>query len=284
MHTSHLPFRGPKREQNCYATPTFSRVPNAKQGEQNQKWLPSPCLLGGPKKSISATYPLHSRRSPTPSADTKSELPTSPLPPWGSKRGWTCYVTTAFSGVPNKIATKSEVAASPLPSLGPERGRNCYLTPTFLGGLQRQWRGGHQKLASSPLAFSGARKRVELLRNPCTLKAPQRQVRGENQKGLPQPCLVESQKEGGTATCYITHAFSGVPNDKRGEKIRRGYLTPACSGAQRRAEVQSTTCVLRAPQSKGNKTRSGYLTLAFSKTQKRAELLHNPCILRGAQR
>ena len=48
--------------------------------------------------------------------------------------------------------------------------------------------------------------------------------------------------------CYITPAFSGVPNAKRGDKIR-----------------------------------SGYLTLAFSGAQKRAELLHNPCILGGLQ-
>ena len=91
MTTSPLPFRGPKRGQNCYVTPTFSGIPNAKRGDkirsgyltpafsgaqkraellrnpcvlgdpqrqprgENQKWLPHPCLLGGPKKGRIAT-------------------------------------------------------------------------------------------------------------------------------------------------------------------------------------------------------------------------------------
>ena len=38
-------------------------VPN--KGKQNQKWLPHPCLLGGPKQGGNATSPLHSRGSPT---------------------------------------------------------------------------------------------------------------------------------------------------------------------------------------------------------------------------
>ena len=41
-------------------------VPN--NGEGNQKWLPHPCLLAGPKQGQNAMSPLHSRGSPTPSA------------------------------------------------------------------------------------------------------------------------------------------------------------------------------------------------------------------------
>ena len=61
------------------------------------------------------------------------------MPPQGPKRGLKCYVTPAFSGIPNakrgalKISSspiqsriKSEVAASPLPSRGPKRELNCY--------------------------------------------------------------------------------------------------------------------------------------------------------------
>ena len=40
----------------------FSGIPNI--GEQNQKWLPHPYLLGGPKEGGSATSPLRSRGSP----------------------------------------------------------------------------------------------------------------------------------------------------------------------------------------------------------------------------
>ena len=48
--------------------------------------------------------------------------------------------------------------------------------------------------------------------------------------------------------CYVIPAFSGVPNAKRGEKIRSGCLTPAFSGAQNRAEVLRNPCILRGPQ------------------------------------
>ena len=135
--TSPLPSRGSKRGRNRYVTPAFSGVPNAMCGEkngigyltpalsetrtrveslcnrcisrgpqrqvwgENQIWVPHPCLLGGPKEGGVATQPLHSRGSPTPSAGRKSEMPTSRLRSRGPKRGRNCYVTAAFSGVPN---------------------------------------------------------------------------------------------------------------------------------------------------------------------------------------
>ena len=37
-----------KRGRKSYITPAFSGIPNI--GEQNQKWLPRPYLLGGPKE------------------------------------------------------------------------------------------------------------------------------------------------------------------------------------------------------------------------------------------
>ena len=42
---------------------TFSGIPN--KGEQNQKWLPHPYLLGGPKEGGSATSPPRSWGSTT---------------------------------------------------------------------------------------------------------------------------------------------------------------------------------------------------------------------------
>ena len=73
------------------------------------------------------------------------------------------------------------MATTPLPSLGPKRGRNCYVTPAF-SGIPNAKRG--KKIRSGYLtpAFLGAQKRAELLRNPCILGDPQRQARGENQK------------------------------------------------------------------------------------------------------
>ena len=48
--------------------------------------------------------------------------------------------------------------------------------------------------------------------------------------------------------CYVIPAFSGVPNAKRGEKIRSGCLTPAVLGAQKRAEVLRNPCIIGGPQ------------------------------------
>ena len=41
MAASPLPSWRPKRGRKCYVTPPFSGIPNAKRGEQNQKWYPT---------------------------------------------------------------------------------------------------------------------------------------------------------------------------------------------------------------------------------------------------
>ena len=48
--------------------------------------------------------------------------------------------------------------------------------------------------------------------------------------------------------CYVTLAFSGFPHIKNGNKIRSGYLTPAFSGAQKRAQLLRNPCILGGPQ------------------------------------
>ena len=142
-------LRGPQRQARKAKSEV---VPN--KGEQNQKWRPHPCLLGGPKEGGNAMSPLHSWESPPPSTEskiksgpqqrgTKSEVAASPLPSRGPKRGWKCYVTPAFSGIQARGA-KSEVVPNkgeqnqkwlPHPCLlrGPKRGRKCYVTPAFSG-------------------------------------------------------------------------------------------------------------------------------------------------------
>ena len=90
-------------------------------------------------------------------------MATSPLPSWRPKRGQDCYLTPAFSGIPN---TKHG-----------EKTRSDYLTPIFLG----------------------AQKGAALLCNPCILGDPQHQARGENQKWLPHPYLPGGPNEGGIA-------------------------------------------------------------------------------------
>ena len=74
-------------------------------------------------------------------------------------------------------------------------------------------------------------------------------------------------------TCIL-----GEPQTK-GDKMRSGYLTPAFSGAQKRAEMLPHPCILGDPETKGDKIRSGYHARSFLRAQKRAEMLHHPCIL-----
>ena len=59
----------------------------------------------------------------SPTKGTKSEVATSTLPPRGPKRGRKCYVTPAFSGVPNKG----------------DKIRSSYLTPAFSGLTSKIW-------------------------------------------------------------------------------------------------------------------------------------------------
>ena len=90
------------------------------------------------------------------------------------------------------------MATSPLPSRGAKKGRNCYVTPAFSGIPNAKRR---DKIRSAYLTptFAVAQKWAELLHNPCCLGDPQRQAREENQKCLPHPCLYGGPEEGGSA-------------------------------------------------------------------------------------
>ena len=66
----------------------------------------------------------------------KSEVATSPLPSRGPKRGRKCYVTLAFSGIPNK----GEQNQKWLP-LGAQKRAEMLRYPCILRGPQRQVRG-----------------------------------------------------------------------------------------------------------------------------------------------
>ena len=161
------------------------KVPN--KAEQNQKWLPHPCLLGGHKRAEMLCLPcilgdLQQR-------GTKSEVANSPLPSRGHKRGRKCYVTRVFSGVPNAKSGEQKQKWSPTKEskirrtcLTPKRGRKRYVFP----------------------AFSGIPNKGE-----------------QNQKWLPHPCLLGGPKDGGNATSTL-HS-RGSPT--KGNKIRSGFLT-----------------------------------------------------------
>ena len=120
--------------------------------------------------------------------------------------------------------------------------------------------------------FLGAQKSVELLRNPCILGHPRQ--RGTKSEVAASPLPSRGPKRG--QNCSVTPAFSGVPN--KGDKIRSGYLTPAFSGAQKRANRYITPAFSGFPN-KGVEIRSGCLTPAFLGPHKWAEVLCNPYIL-----
>ena len=160
--TSTLPSRGPMRGQNCYVSPSFTAVPNANVRDKIRSGDLTPTFSGAHKGAELLRNPCTLGGSPTPSAGTKSEVATSPLPPRGPRRAWNCDTTPAFSEVANakrgdkiqnrrphacflrgpeedgmatqrlhsrgspapSAGTKSELASSPLPFRGPKRGGN----------------------------------------------------------------------------------------------------------------------------------------------------------------
>ena len=81
----------------------------------------------------------------------------------GPKTGQKCYVTLAFSGIPEQKKIKSELVASPVPSRGPKRGRKCYKI----------------RIGCLTLAFSEAQIKGEMLHHPCILGGPPK--RGQSQ-------------------------------------------------------------------------------------------------------
>ena len=88
---------GPQRRARSSAG---SGIPN--KGEQNQKWLPHQCLLGGLKHGGNARSPLRSWGSPIKGKYIKSGC--LPLPSREPKKGRKCYITPAFSGFPTPSA------------------------------------------------------------------------------------------------------------------------------------------------------------------------------------
>ena len=329
LHSRGYPTKGNKIRSGCL-TPAFSGTqkraemlchpcsPKAKRGEQNQKWLPHACLIGGPKEGGNATPPLQSRGSPTKRSKitsgclspafsggqkraemlrhtyilgdpkcqaprTKSEVVATPCLIRGPKEGRKCYVTPAFSGIPNKgeqnqkwlphacllggpkeganatsplhsrgyrtKGSKPEVDASPLPSQKPKRGRKCYATPAF-SGIPNAKRGEKIGSGCHTLPYQGPKRGWKCY---VTLAFSGIPNKGEQkQKWMPHPCLLGDPKEGGNATSPLQS--QGSPKPSAGNKIRNGCLTSALSEAQKRAEMLRHPCILGYPQQRGAKS------------------------------
>ena len=251
-------------------------VPNI--GEQNQRWLPQPCILVGTKEGGNAMSPLHSWGSPTPSAGMKIRK--------GPKRGRKCYLRcpqrqalgAKLDVVPNKGVHKQKWLPHPCFLRSHPKSANA-TSPVHSRGSPMSSAGRkirnvpqktRNKIGSGCLtpAFLGAQKRAEMLPQPCLVGSAQPQARGGKSEMVPN--IVE--------------------------KNRSGYLNPTFPGAQKRAEMLPHPCLVGSaqPQARGGKSemvpniveknRSGYLTPTFPGAQKRAEMLPHPRILGGPQR
>ena len=138
----------------------------------------------------------------------------------GPTSGRKCYITPAFSGVPNKgdkIKVGPQVggnATSPKhPRGSPKKGgqnQNWMPNPCLLGGPQV---GGN---ATSPLHSREFPKKG-----------------GQNQNWMPNPCLLGGPQVG--AKCYITPAFSGMPH--KGDKVK----------AKKRQKNKNKNCPMVSP-------------------------------------
>ena len=76
---------------------------------------------------------------------TKSNVAASPLPSWGPNRGRKCYVTLAFSGIPNALRGEQNEKWSPTKGNKIRSGR---LTPAVWGVPDASQRGTRSKVAN----------------------------------------------------------------------------------------------------------------------------------------
>ena len=170
---------------------------------------------------------------------TKSEMVASPLPSQGLKRGRKCYITPAFSWIPNireqnlkwlphpcllRAQKRAEMLCHPCIPRDPQHTGTKYetsLTPAFSGAQKRAEMLHHpcilgasptygNKIRSSRLtpAFSRAQKRAEMLHHPCILGEPQHTGTKSKVAATPLPSRVPKRGH----KCYIIHAFLGIPN------------------------------------------------------------------------
>ena len=214
-------------------------VPN--KGEQNQKWLPHPCFLSGPKEDRNAMPPVHSQRSRKKQGKTKSGPQTK-----GNKIR--CgYNTLTFS----KAQRRAEILCHPY-ILGDskQRGGKSKAVPDNWKQNQKWLR--HPCHLSGPIGGGNATPHLHSRGSPT--KGEQKQkwspTKGK-QIWLPSPCLLMSPKEGQNAT----PALNSRRSQTKGSKTKTGPR-------QRTIKSGVATSPLRSWGPKGGQNR--YFTLAFS--------------------
>ena len=234
--TSPLPSSGPKRGRKCYVTLAFLGIPNAKHGEQNQKWLPHPRILGGPKEDRIATSHLDSWGSPTKGNKIRSGCLT-PAFSGAQKRAEMLRHPCILGGTQRQApGAKSEVAASTMLSRGPKRGRKCYVTPAFSGMPNK--REQNQKWLPDPCLLGGPKEGgndmspLHSRRFP-TPSAGSKMRSGPQQRGTKSEVAASPLPSRGPKRerkCYAPRLRAGEQNEEWPERGPGGYITPTTRG------------------------------------------------------
>ena len=175
VHSRGSRTKGNKIRIGCL-TPAFSGA------QKRAEMLCHPFILGDPEQT-----------------GMKSELAASPLPSRGTKRGLNWYVTTAFSGVPNKGEQNQNWLPHPYLLGDPKEGGNG-TSPLHNQGSATK--ANKMRIGCLNPAFSGAQKRAEMLCHPCILRGPQQ--RGT--KSELAASTLPSQGPKGGRKCYVTLA------------------------------------------------------------------------------
>ena len=129
-------------------------------------------------------------------------------------------------------------------------------------------------MATSPLPSRGPKRGRKCYGTPAFSGIPGKG--GQNLRWLAHPCLLGGPKEGTYATPPL-HS-RGSPRPSAGCKIRSGYLTPAFSGAQKRAEMLRHPYILGDPQRQARRAKSEVVP---NKGEQNLRWLPHPCLLEG---
>ena len=182
--------------------------------------------------------PVQSRGPPM--MESQIRIGSSAMPSWGHKCGRKCYVSPAFSGVPNKWepnqnclpqprGIKSQLAASHAFS-GVQKLGECATSPPCSRGSPTK--GNKIRIGCLSHAFSGAQKWLEVLCYPCIRGGPQQRGKESEVAAVAVPSRVPNRGR----RCDVTRAFSGAPDNGS-----------AFSGAQMCTEVLCHPCILGGP-------------------------------------
>ena len=225
--------------------------------------------------------PLHSQGSPTKGVKIKSGCLTLAIS-GGQKRAEMPRHPSILGGLQRQArGAKLGVATSPC-LLGGLKEEGIAMLPLQSWGSPTT--GSKIKSDCLTLAFSGAHKRAEMPYHPCIPRGLQRQARGAKSGVAPHPTF--SGRRGGGAErgqkCDFTPAFSGISD--KGERNKKWLPHPCLLGGLKEDGIAMSSPPSWGSATNRNEMRSRCLTPAFSGAQRRAEMLHHPDILGGLQR